>query len=184
MKLPFDDDAVFVIGPEVTTTAAEGLKTLYVVGFRSVVQMKHIIEEHKCKNVVLGANNSYQKNKLWNDVIQELLNTGVRVTFEYPIKVHEKMLEVIKPEIFAHPNFIPVVEVELENIENVSKNFTIRFNDNDDNKTNSGVWTVPHTEILDTNRHTLWQDFNNFEVLYREGDISNLKYTLDKMKKA
>lgn len=168
------EGAIYWVGPAVENTAAFSAKTLFVNGVRSIPQMIEYATEHNCKHIYLGADDSFQKNKLWNNVIPELLNTGLKVTLEYPFDAHDFVVEILDNTSWAHPNFIPVVSCKIQNVENLSKNLYLKVDDKSFDYSNDGVWTIPVTELIDRNRQTLWQDYAS-EVLLRDADVKKEK---------
>lgn len=169
-------DVIFYCGPGVLNTAANGLKTLYVIGWRSVQQMVEVAKFNECKAIHLGAENSFQNNKLWAKVLPELLETGLKITLEYPASSHDFLLEVLNSSIWNNNNFVPLMVCKVKHIETISKNFTVKLDDDTFNETNRGVWTLPVDQLVDSNRFTGWGEYENEEVLLREtGKKSNKK---------
>lgn len=169
------DDAVFFVGPEVETTPANGMKTLFVVGIRSISQTIELAKEHNCPHVYLGANRSFQNNKLWEAMIAALLAEGLRVTLDYPVSAQEFVLETISEKSLGHPYFIPMISCIIPHVESFNKNMTLKIDDVTFKGTNSGVWCLPQSELLDRNRYTPWMEYINDEVLLRDSDIKALR---------
>ena len=103
------EGAIYFVGPEIEHTPAFGMKTLFVVGLRAVAQIVEYAEEQTCKHIYLAANCSFQKNKLWNTLIPELLNKGYKVTLDWPIEAHDYVMETLDPFIASHKDFTPIV---------------------------------------------------------------------------
>lgn len=169
------DDAVFFIGNEIETTPAAGMKTLFVSGVRSIPQTIELAHTHNCKHVYLGANRSFQKNKLWNEIIPALLAEGFRVTLDYPADAQEYVVDLLPAEVVNHPYFIPMASVQIAHVETFSKNFVVKVDDVKFQGTNSGVWCIAAAELLDRNRFTSWEEYTQDEVLLRDADIKALR---------
>ena len=165
------DEAVFFIGPEVETTPANGMKTLFVVGIRSIPLIIKLAKEQNCKHVYLGANQSFQKNKAWNKIIPELIDAGLRVTLDYPVDAHSYVVDLLKDSIGSHPYFIPMASCVIGNIETFNKNFTIKIDDEGFNVTNTGVWCHSASTLLDSNRYTPWSEYGGDQVIMTNDDI-------------
>lgn len=166
-------DIVYYTGPEVRTTAANGAKTLFVVGVRSIPQMIELANEHNCKHICLGAKDSFQNNKLWNEIVPALLTEGFWVTLEYPTVSQNFVVEQIDPEWIAHPKFIPLIKCVITHVETLNKNLTLLIDDS--GETNSGVWSIPQSELLDRNRYTPWVDYGHEEVIMTDEELKELR---------
>lgn len=170
------DEAVYFVGPEVETTPACGMKTLFVVGVRSVAQMIEKATENDCKHIYLGANRSFQKNKLWGDIVPELIDAGFKVTLDYPISSADFVVELFdETKIANHPDFIPMISAIVPKVETFSKNLTIKIDDVGFEDTNTGVWCLPIRELLDSNRYTPWSEYVNDHVVMTDSDIKALR---------
>ena len=172
------DNAVFFIGPEVEHTQTFSMKTLFVVGPRNKEQTLEFAKEHDCKHVYLGANKTFQKNKRFIELAEYLIDNRLKVTIDYPVTAHEWVLENWPAELLNHKDFIPMISVEIPKVETFAKNAVVKVDDTGMNENNSGVWTLPVNEILDSNRYTPWSEYVNDEVIWTEED--NKKFWNDK----
>lgn len=166
-------EVVYYAGPEVRTTAANGSKTLYVVGVRSIPQMIEVAQENNCKHICLGAKNSFQNNKLWGEIVPALLTEGFWVTLEYPTESQNFVVETIDPTFVAHPKFVPLVKCSITYVETLNRNLTLMIDDG--GETNTGVWSIPQSELLDRNRYTPWVDYENEEVIMTDEDLKEFR---------
>lgn len=169
------ENVIFYCGPEVNHTAANGLKTLFVSGFRSTQQIIELSNFNTCKAIHLGVNGTFQKNKNLASQLPMLLETGLKVTLEYPLDAHGFVLEMLPAEVLNHPNFIPLINCEIERIDLTNKNLAVKFDDIEFGGKNRGVWTLPVGEIMDSNRFASWEDHGNEEILLREEKKSKPK---------
>lgn len=177
------NDAVYFVGPEVETTPVNGMKTLFVVGVRSIPQMISLAREYECKHIYLGANKSYQNNKTWGDIIPALLGEGFYVSLDYPVSSHQTVMEILPLEVRGHQRFIPMVSCEIPHIESF-RNLTVKIDDSDFNHTNRGVWCLSVRDILDSNRFTGWEEYGHDKVVMRDDDIKELRKNPKKKIKA
>jgi hypothetical protein len=169
------DDAVYFVGPEVETSAAFSKKTLFVVGVRGIQQMIDLAREHNCPHIYLGANRSFQNNKLWAEIVPALLDEGFWVTLDYPASAQQFVVDTLPGKYAAHPHFIPMVSCIVPYVETFSKNLVLKVDDTDFQGTNTGVWCIPQHDLLDRNRFTPWVDYGNDEVIMRDSDIKALR---------
>lgn len=169
------DEVVYAVGPEVEHTPVFSSKTLFVNGIRSVSQMTEFAEKNSCKHVCLGAFDSFQKNKKWDEIIAQLLDTGLYVSLHYPADANDFLLEALAANVWGHPHFIPVVVISMPGIADLSKNLMLKVGDDCQNELNPGVWTIPMREVLDSNRFTPWGDFNNIMPILTIAGLKKLQ---------
>lgn len=156
-----NDEVVYAVGPEIEHTPVFSSKTLFVNGIRSVSQMLEFAEKDHCKHICLGAFDSFQKNKKWNEIISQLLNAELHVSLHYPADADDFLLEALTADVWGHPYFIPVIVISMSGVADRSKNLMLKVGDGYQPESNPGVWTIPMREVLDSNRFTPWGDFNN-----------------------
>lgn len=160
-------DVVYFTGASPETSPVQGKKTLYVVGTRSIPTTVALAKEHNCKHVHLGAQKSFQKNKIWELFVRTLINEGLTVTLEYPVEAHDFVQNALSLEILNSPKFYPLMTVQVDHIESVNPNTSIKIFGN--KHTNSGVWTLPVSEVLDPNRRAIVDDVE-FEIISSESE--------------
>ena len=157
------------ISPEMDHTNANGMKTLYVTGVRSVQQTIDAALNNNCKNVHFGALGTFQKNKKLTEIIDLCFEHGLMVTVEYPLSVHDWVQENFS-QYFSNRNFIPIINVTIDNIEDISLNTVVKFDDTTWNSTNRGTWSVTVPELLSSNRFVDWVNHNNEEIVWTTQD--------------
>lgn len=165
------DNVIYFAGPEVEHTPHFSHRTLFVVGVRGLAQMVEYANENKCTHVYLGANQSFQKNKFWNNIITGLLAAGLRVTLDYPVEHHSFVIDILDKHIWHNSNFVPLLSCKIRGVEDICKNLTLKIDDVDFNVSNTGVWTKSINELLDPNRKTEWSEYTNDEILLRDTDV-------------
>lgn len=168
------EDVVYYVGPEVDHTKAFSMKTLYVIGVRNPEQVVEFASENKCKHVRLGVMNSFQKNKRLLEIIESTMREGFLTTLEVTVTGYQWVLDNVDQSILHDKNFILVVSVELPKIENGCANLTVKVDDGQWGESNSGTWTYPSTELMDSNRFTSWDDHMTDEVVWTEADQKKL----------
>lgn len=152
MYYKLDKDVVFFIGSSQETSPVQGKKTLYVNGLRSIPQTLELAAANNCKHIHLGAQRSFQKNKLWDGYIRALMNAGYTVTLEYPAEAQDFVQSSISSELLMSKKFYPVLTVPINYVNNINPNASIKITDT--YPANEGVWTIPMHEVLDANRYT------------------------------
>lgn len=158
-------DVIYFTGASPETSPVQGKKTLYVVGTRSIPGTVALAKEHNCKHVHLGAQRSFQRNKIWDLFVRTLINEGFTVTLEYPVDAHDFVQNNMSIEMLNSNRFYPLMTIQVDHIETVNKNTALKIFGN--KNTNSGVWTLPINEVLDTNRFTA-VDQIEFEIVSDE----------------
>lgn len=155
------DKVHFFVGNEVEHTPFFGMRTLFVCGIQDVGKILIKAEEHKCEHIYLGANHSFLVCSDWNKMIHILLGAGYKVTLDYPIRQHYILSFILDQDLMKSKKLVRIASCKLENIENEYKNMLIRIG----GTTNTGVWTIPVSEILNEDRKTDWIEYQDDEVV-------------------
>ena len=171
----------YFVGPTVDHTFAHNKKTLFVVGLHDTATVKRLAEEHKVKNISLGANRSFvyaedikgvkltnRLGKKWGNQIRDLLAAGFMVSLEYSAHEHEEVLTVLGDDIWSSRQFVPVLSIQVPNISTSNVNLTVKFDDSNFGATNPGVWCFNHHEVTDSNRFTSWEEMGD-NLIIQEG---------------
>lgn len=159
----------FFVGPEVEYTAANGKKTLFVVGMQKIKTIEELAIKHKTPHIFFGTANSFLfDGNDWDRVISHFLERGYMVSVEYSAHQHEKMLSKLSSWIWQSKHFIPVLSVKIPNIEFSNPNLILKIDDSEFQHSNAGVWCYNHQELMDSNRMTGWQEYDLEEINYVE----------------
>jgi hypothetical protein len=161
-------DAVFFIGASQETSPVQGKKTLFVVGPRSIPLTIELANLHGCKHIHLGAQRSFQRNKIWDNYIRSLINEKFTVTLEYPVDANDFVESSISSELLRSKSFYALITVPINYAEGLNTNACIKITDT--HQSNSGVWTLPLTEVLHSNRFTN-TDQLEFEIVQTDADL-------------
>ena len=161
------DDTKFFIGTEVEKSAAYGQRTLFVVGVQNPKEILARALNNNCPHIYLGANQSFapesdQDWKDWEYLTTSLLKENVWVTLDYPIEMHEDVLECGMTE---YHTFIPMISVKLPYIKQLGYNACIKLDDKGFNATNAGVWVHSVHDLLDRDVFTDWTKYTKDEVI-------------------
>lgn len=163
----YDDYSKFFIGTEVERTPAYGQRTLFVIGLQNPKEILARALNNNCPHIYLGANMSFapETDKDWEDwdfMCMELLKNDILTTLDYPVELHEEVLEYGFNE---YQNFIPMISVKLPYINQLNYNACIKLDDKDFKATNPGVWTHPINELLQRDKFTDWSKYTKDEII-------------------
>ena len=164
--------ATFFYGIEVEKTPAYGFPTLFVVGLQPVdlvLQMARAKaqpewDKGKIKHIYLGANHSFNQDEEWATLIDALLHEGFWVTLDYPSRVHNFVMRILNQEM-RHSCFIPMISIEMPNIEAFSYNAVIKIDDQDMDYSNPGVWCHSLHDLMDREKFTDWTKYGSDKVI-------------------
>lgn len=149
----------FLVGTEMAHTNFNGLHTLFVSGFAYAGTLLELCKEHNVKHVHLGYNNTFQNNKMYNQIIDDLFEAGLKVTLEYPASEYKTIMDLIVKEIWDNRNFVPLMTVEVGDVYLRGHNSSVQFVDS--KSANAGVWSSKFTSVMDHNNYESMVDINN-----------------------
>jgi hypothetical protein len=163
----------FFIGPEAELTPANGKKTLFVIGNQTTERIEELATLHKTPHIYFGANQSFNFSDKtnWNGQVTYFIERGYIVSIEYPSQFHNKMLETISENIWKSRLFIPVVNVRLPKLEDINHNLTLKIDDAGFARNNTGVWCLNYNQITDSNRLTVWNQYETIDVDTPNGSV-------------
>jgi len=161
------DDTKFFIGTEVEHSPAYGQRTLFVIGVQNPKEILARALNNNCPHIYLGANQSFKPDSKeeweeWTFVINTLLDADIWVTLDYPIEMHEDVLECGMTE---YNTFIPMISVKIPFIKELNYNATLKIDDIGFNETNPGVWTHSMHELMDRKQFTDWTKYTKDEII-------------------
>lgn len=144
------------IGTELENSKMKGARTLFVVGQEPINEISDRAKEHSVNHIYLCANKSFSPGLMgyYYNTALELINSGFYVTLDFPC-YYFAMVHSAFETLLDNDYFIPMVNVELPKLESM-KNFAMRLDDIDFNKTNSGVWVINRDTIAGTDCYTPW----------------------------
>jgi hypothetical protein len=140
----------YYVGPELNYTPANGMQTVYTCQFKTAEQIDEIAKQNNAKHIRLGYLDTTQKNKLYNEVITELLNKGYKVSLEYQPHLEETLKELIDSKIWIHHNFIPLIKIKYNfNLHTANASFILE----DINNTEVS-WSGNLKDMMDSNKYS------------------------------
>lgn len=148
----------FLTGPEMAHTNFNGLHTLFVAGFAYSSKILDMCSANNIKHVHLGYECTFQNNKMYNQIILDLFNAGLKVTLEYPASEYHTMQDLINLEVWNNRNFVPLMTVEIGKTYLLGQNSSIQFVDGQSN--NAGTWSSKFSSVLDSNNYESVTDIN------------------------
>ena len=158
------DDTVFFTGIEVEKTPQHGKKTLFVVGVQPADKIARFANARQIKHIYLGANKSFHMVDDWEPIIDELLELGFWVTLDFPVRCHNFIMRTMGNHM-RRSKFIPMISVELPNVDIYNYNTTIKIDDIDMDHSNPGVWCHSLHNLLDRDTFTSWDEYDDDEVI-------------------
>lgn len=157
-------EASFFVGTEVERTAQYEQQTLFVVGVQEPSEIMQWAEKVDARHIYLGANKSFHMVDEWEHIVDELLSEGYWVTLDYPVRFHNFIMRSMGNHMRSS-RFIPMISVELPNIEIYNYNTTIKLDDLDIDHSNPGVWCHQLHDLMTRETFTDWDNYVDDEVL-------------------
>lgn len=163
----YTDDTKFFVGTEVEKSPAYGQRTLFVIGLQNPKEILARALNNNCPHIYLGANMSFapeteQDWKDWEYLATALLKDDIWVTLDYPVELHEDVLECGMTE---YDSFIPMISVRLPYIGQLNYNACIKLDDKDFKATNPGVWVHSVHDLCDRKVFTDWTKYTKDEII-------------------
>lgn len=158
------NDAVYFTGIEVEKTPQYGKKTLFVVGIQPAEEIARFATTRQIKHIYLGANKSFQMVDDWEPVIDELLELDFWVTLDFPVRCHNFIMRIMGNHM-RKSKFIPMISVELPNVDIYNYNTIIKIDDIDIDHSNPGVWCHSLHDLLGRDTFTSWDEYSDDEVI-------------------
>jgi hypothetical protein len=158
-------NTTFFVGDEIEHTPALGMRTLFVVGLQDFLDITIACTMNRCDHIYLGANQSYKPESYnevheWDELVTNLLNTGLWVTLD----IDNKFLD-ISSDLLAcacsYDQFIPMLSFKVPYIRNLNYNACVKIDDKGFRATNPGVWVHHLHDLMDRGRFTDWSKYGN-----------------------
>lgn len=158
------NDITYFVGTEVERTAQYGQRTLFVVGIQSADEVVRYANEYKAGHIYLGANKSFNIDLDWEPLVDSLLQAGLWVTLDFPIRSHNAVMRILGNHM-RKSKFIPMISVEIPNVEVYNYNTVLKIDDIDMDHSNPGVWCHSLHELLDRDVFTAWDEYQGDELI-------------------
>jgi len=157
-------DAKFFVGVEVEKTAQYGQDTLFVVDIQDSYETQTFANSKGINHIYLGANKSFHMTDDWEPLIDDLLSAGYWVTIDYPVRFHNFVMRLLGNHMRSS-RLIPMISVELPNVEVYNYNTILKIDDIDIDNSNPGVWCHSLHDLLDRDVFTAWDEYQGDELL-------------------
>lgn len=152
----------YFVGIEVEQTPMYGEETLFVVGTQEPSDIIFEARKLDVNHIYLGANKSFSMEEEWEQMVDELLNEDFWVTLDYPIRSHNFVMRLMSNHM-RNSRFIPMISVELPNIEIYNYNTVLKLDDLDIDHSNPGVWCHQLHDLMDRDAFTNWDAYDDDE---------------------
>ena len=152
----------YFVGIEVEQTAMHGEETLFVVGTQDPGDIIYEARKLDVKHIYLGANKSFHMVDEWEHIVDELLSEDFWVTLDYPVRCHNFVIRTFGNHMRSS-RFIPMISIELPNIEIYNYNTTLKLDDLDIDHSNPGVWCHSLHDLMSRDTFTHWDDYEDDE---------------------
>lgn len=156
------DPLNYFVGIEVEQTPMYGEETLFVVGVQPPSDIIFEARKLDVKHIYLGANKSFNMTDEWEHIVDELLSEDFWVTLDYPVRSHNFVMRSMSNHM-RNSRFIPMISVELPNIEIYNYNTVIKLDDLDIDHSNPGVWCHQLHDLMDRDVFTTWDAYDDDE---------------------
>jgi hypothetical protein len=159
--------ADFFLGQEVEHTSAFGMRTLFVVGYKSTEDIELHVKNHNVTHIFFGANDSYHPitpadHTAWENVIMTFLDRGYWCSLDIPFRYVEEFHE---GGLCERDRFIPIIKVPIPYIKLWNYNTCVKIDDRDFAATNPGVWVHQLDDLKKRDRFTDWSKYQNDKVI-------------------
>lgn len=166
-----EQDVKYFLGEEVENTIAKGMKTLFVVGSPDITDvtgklhvLKVLYHQGKIDHVYFGANKSFNRDFDFTLVTSFLRGRDRLVTLDFPFSDHEFVRQKMG-RMYEDGNFIPMISLEVPDINTVNYNATLKIDDVGFNKTNPGVWCHSVNKLKREDSFTPWIKYTQDSAL-------------------
>ena len=160
------DSVKFFTGVEVESTAAAGLKTLFVVGIQPVRDIEKNLNKN-IDHIFFGANHSFsvetaEDAAAWEIMVNYFLSTDRVVTLDFDITQVDFVLETGWCE---HNNFIPMISAKIPYADQLGYNAVLKIDDVDFDRSNPGVWCHHLRSLQTPATFTPWRAYRKDHAL-------------------
>ena len=161
----YKDDVNVFSGLEIEHTPAYGKQTLFLA--RNDLTFDQIISlavASDAEAVYFGANRSYMHSHAMQlTQIHQLLDRGYWVTVDYPYELH-RLVSKKFATCWTHEKFIPFCSIIFPYTED-DKQLCFKVDDEDFNKTNTGVWSMSMADFKSKAGYTKWEEYKQDEPI-------------------
>ena len=160
-------DSNYFVGTEVERTEQYGKLTLFVRGYQPYEAVIAKAREVGAEHVYFGADHSYQggtqsEQLLWQMLMRNTMAAGYPVTMDIP---QSRAYDIVGSTLLDNPLFHLQIYVAMPHIEKYNSRTYIKFDDQQFNSTNSGIWSVPVSTITCHTQFTPWSAYSADRVV-------------------
>lgn len=162
----------YFVGKEVENTPVYDELTLFVVGVPDQNEVENVLATlPTVAHIYFAANQSFEINQEkelydawmeWELPIRYFLDQGYMCTLDIPVTEMPGLLESVLVE---YNNFIPMVAVRMEYVNQLGYNAVLKIDDNPEKQTNPGVWCHSVRDLMSGNTFTHWREYINDKVI-------------------
>mgnify|MGYP001280664010 FL=1 len=155
----YKEDVKVFSGIEIEHTPAYGKQTLFLA--RNDLTFDQIISlavASDAEAIYFGANRTYMHSHAMQVAqIHQLLDRGYWVTVDYPYELH-RLVSKKFATCWTDEKFIPFCSIIFPFTED-DKQLCFKVDDEDFNKTNTGVWSMSMEDFKDKSGFTKWDQY-------------------------
>ena len=158
----------FWIATEVNHTAAHTRKTLYVAGKQPLADILRNATQNSITHVSFEPGSLDINDTYFLETVDALTVAGYTITIEYDIRQHDAVVSYFGAKMFTSRNIIPIAALGNIDINTINPNFTLAIND----KSADGRWCIGPSAIMDSNRFTLFAEYDPTLAIVLDPDAS------------
>tara|TARA_A100001011_G_scaffold359365_1_gene405828 strand:+ start:295 stop:846 length:552 start_codon:yes stop_codon:yes gene_type:complete len=161
----YKEDVKVFSGIEIEHTPAYGKQTLFLA--RNDLTFDQIISlavASDAEAIYFGANRTYMHSHAMQVAqIHQLLDRGYWVTVDYPYELH-RLVSKKFATCWTDEKFIPFCSIIFPFTED-DKQLCFKVDDEDFNKTNTGVWSMSMADFKSKAGYTKWEEYKKDEPI-------------------
>lgn len=161
----YKEDVNVFSGLEIEHTPAYGKQTLFLA--RNDLTFDQIISlavASDAEAIYYGANRTYMHSHAMQLAqIHQLLDRGYWVTVDYPYELH-RLVSKKFATCWTNEKFIPFCSIIFPYTED-DKQLCFKVDDEDFNKTNTGVWSMSMEDFKSKAGYTKWEEYKKDEPI-------------------
>lgn len=165
-----DVSVQYFVGTEIEHTPAFGMKTLFVAGVHSPLDIIDLAKQYNVEHIYFGANQSFKTHGVddyetwtaWEKMIDPCLQEKFWCTLDLDVSDIEGLQE---SHLLEQNLFIPQISVKIPYIKNLNYNACIKLDDIDFNRSNPGVWVHSVHRLMDRKVFTDWKQYSKDIVI-------------------
>jgi len=158
----------YFTGIEVENTPMHGKETLFIVGVPNQAEIEDVLANANMptiEHLYFAANQSFRLTESlelydqwmeWDKPIRHFLDQGYVCTLDIPV---QHMTDLLESSLVEYNNFIPMIAVRMEYIDQLGYNAVLKIDDDPEKQTNPGVWVHSVRDLMDRSTFTHWSEY-------------------------